>query len=187
MSVFHRAPALMVPFALTVALAPSGPAAAGGPSTPGAVAALPDAAAARAAFDRFRSLAGTWKGKSTKGWEESTGYRVIAGESVVMGTSFDAHPDETMITMIHLDGDRLLLTHYCVARNQPRLVATSVDEAKGEVLFEFLDATGISSRDQGHMDKVIWRFEGPDRFTSQWTWYQAGEESWMEEIVHMRE
>ncbi|HMB69314.1 MAG TPA: hypothetical protein VKU85_08375, partial [bacterium] len=139
------------------------------------------------AFARFRGLAGTWNGRSTKGWEESTTYRVIAAESVVMGTSFDAHPGETMITMIHLDGDRLMLTHYCVARNQPRLVATSVDEEKGEVLFEFLDATGISSRDQGHMDMVIWRFDGPDRFTSRWTWFQDGEESWMEEIVHERE
>lgn len=80
-----------------------------------------------------------------------------------METSFDAHPDETMVTMFHLDGDRLLLTHHCVAKNQPRLVATSIDETAAEVIFEFLDATGIESRDRGHMDKVVWHFDGPDR------------------------
>ena len=30
------------------------------------------------------------------------------------------------------------------------------------------------------------RFVDADHFTSQWTWYQDGKESWMEEIVHAR-
>ena len=28
-----------------------------------------------------------------------------------------------MITVYHLDGDRLLLTHYCMLNNQPRMQA----------------------------------------------------------------
>ncbi len=28
---------------------------------------------------------------------------------------------ENMITMFHMDGDRLLMTHYCGAGNQPRM------------------------------------------------------------------
>ena len=54
-----------------------------------------DAKAAKAAFERFKKLTGSWKGKSTKGWTDTNSYRVIAAGSVVMGTSFDAHPNET--------------------------------------------------------------------------------------------
>ena len=112
---------------------------------------------------------------------------MIAAGSVVMGTSFDAHPNETMITMIHMDGDKLMLTHYCVAKNQPRMVASSVSKDGSRITFEFLDGTNMADRDKGHMDKAVFRFESDERFTSQWTWYQDGKENWMEEILYVRE
>jgi len=142
--------------------------------------------AAVSAFERFKALAGEWEGKSTKGWTDRVRYRVIAAGSVVEGTSFDAHPGETMATMYYLDGDRLLLTHYCVAKNQPRLVASSFAADEKSITFTFLDGTNLRSRDQGHMDKVVYRFHDPDHFTSRWTWYQDGQERWMEEIEHRR-
>ncbi|MGQ0721113.1 MAG: hypothetical protein ACT4PE_06000 [Candidatus Eiseniibacteriota bacterium] len=139
-------------------------------------------AAARQAFDRIKTLDGTWIGTSTNGWTERIQYRVIAKESCVMETSFDAHPNEMMVTMFCPDGERLLLTHYCVATNQPRLVLTFADAEVTELTFEFLDGTNLSTRDRGHMDKVVFRFLGTDEFTTRWTWYQDGKESWMEEI-----
>ena len=139
-------------------------------------------AAAAAAFEQFKKLEGRWKGRSTKGWEEVITYKTIAGGSVVAGTSFGAHPNETMMTMYHLDGERLMLTHYCVAKNQPRLVATSFAEGGKTVTFTFLDGGNLPSRDRGHMDKALFRFIDDNHTTSQWTWYQEGKESWMEEI-----
>lgn len=138
---------------------------------------------ARAVFERLKKLEGKWRGKSTKGWTDTGEYRAIAGGSVVMHTEFDAHPGETMATMYHMDGDRLLLTHYCVARNQPRLVASEISEDLSTVKFTFLDATNLASRDKGHMDSCIVKFIDDRSFTSKWTWYQDGKESWMEEIV----
>jgi hypothetical protein len=91
------------------------------------------------AYDRFKALDGTWVGQSTKGWKEKIQYTVFAKESCVMETSFDAHPNEMMVTMVCPDGDRLLLTHYCVATNQPRLVLTSATPDASELTFEFLD------------------------------------------------
>ncbi|MFN8177708.1 MAG: hypothetical protein U0167_07270 [bacterium] len=161
-------------------------------SVPRASAAASDAPAAvtgeiaARAFDRLKTLEGTWVGKSTKGWEERVQYRVIAKQSCLMETSFDAHPNEEMVTMICPDGDRLLLTHYCVAMNQPRLVLTSAAPDLSQMTFEFLDGTNLPSRDEGHMDKVIFKFAGADEFTSQWTWYQDGKENWMEEIRSTR-
>lgn len=137
---------------------------------------------ARIAFERFKKLAGEWTGKSTKGWEESVRFQTIAGGTVVVETSFDAHPNETMMTMFHLDGDRLMLTHYCIAKNQPRLAATSFEDDARKITFTFLDGTNMPSRNRGHMDKAVFRFVDDNHLTSQWTWYQNGKESWMEEI-----
>ncbi len=138
-----------------------------------------------AAWDRLKSLQGAWNGRSTKGWTEKIKFELIASETCLVETSFDAHPNETMLTIWHLDGDRLLLTHYCVAKNQPRLILTHVSDDARELTFEFLDATNLPSRDTGHMDKLVMAF-GDDTFASQWTWYQKGREQWMERIEHVR-
>ena len=138
--------------------------------------------AARAAFERFRGLEGTWRGESTRGWAEDVFFKPIAGGSAVMETSFDAHPNETMVTMFVLDGDVLDLTHYCVAKNQPHLRATAFDEDGRTVTFTFVDGGNLASRDKGHMDKAVFRFEDADHVTTRWTWYQDGKETWMEEI-----
>ncbi|MCI0414992.1 hypothetical protein L0222_19635 [bacterium] len=141
-----------------------------------------DAASARSAFELYKTLDGKWIGKSTKGWKEEVTFRIIAGGSVVTETSFDAHPNETMLTTVLLDNDRLLLTHYCVAGNQPRLQLTSYDRESKTLVFTFLDATNLPSRDKGHMDKVVIHFLDRDHVTSQWTWYQDGNERWLEKI-----
>jgi hypothetical protein len=141
---------------------------------------------AAAAFERFKALAGTWIGRSTKGWEDEVAIDVIAGGSVVRNTSFNAHPGETMLTLFHMDGDRLMLTHYCVARNQPRMVATRFEEEGRKVAFDFLDATNLPSPGVGHMHSSVFEFRDADHFTSRWTWFQDGSERWMEEIVYER-
>jgi len=137
-------------------------------------------------FEQFKKLDGPWIGRSTKGWEETITFKTIAKGSVVVENSFDAHPNETMMTMFHLDGTRLLLTHYCVAGSQPRLAATAFDDNGRTITFTFLDATNLASRDKGHMDKAVFRFKDENNFSSQWTWYQEGKESWMEEIQYER-
>ena len=146
----------------------------------------PTPEASRAMFERFKGLAGTWDGKSTKGWEESLRYDVIAGGSTVLETSVDAHPDQTMATAFHMDGDRLMLTHYCMAKNQPRLEATGFADGSRTVVFTFRDGANIPTRDKGHMDKAVFTFEAPGRVTSRWTWYENGKEKWFEEIVQTR-
>jgi hypothetical protein len=153
-----------------------------GPAAP----APPTGEQARAAFERIKALAGAWEGRSTKGWRETLRYQVIAGGSAVLETSFEAHPGEEMATVFHMDGDRLVLTHYCVAKNQPRLEATSISDGGRTVVFTFRDGGNIPTRDKGHMDAAVFTFDGPDRVTSRWSWYQDGREKWFEDIVATR-
>jgi hypothetical protein len=92
--------------------------------------------------------------------------------------------DDGMVTMYHMDGEHLMLTHYCMAKNQPRMRATEISEDGKSVIFTFLDGTNLPSRDKGHMDKAVFHFDGPDAMRSQWTFYANGKEQWMEEITY---
>jgi len=159
---------------------------AAGAAAPPARPARPSGDEARAAYERIKGLAGTWEGRSTKGWTETLRYQVIAGGSAVLETSFEAHPGEEMATVFHMDGDRLVLTHYCVAKNQPRLEATSITDGGRTVVFTFKDGGNIPTRDAGHMDSAVLTFDGADRVTSRWSWYESGREKWFEDIVQTR-
>ena len=144
---------------------------------------------ARAAFERIKALAGQWQQASTKDWEGAQVIQVIAGGSAVLSTArVDPHPasNEVMATLFHMDGDRLMLTHYCVARNQPRLVATSISDDGTVIEFTFLDGTNLQSPGAGHMHRAVFTLETPDRYRSRWTFARNGQESWMEEIVTTR-
>jgi len=140
----------------------------------------------RAAFERLKALEGTWEGRSTKGWTETLRYEVIAGGSVVMEVSKEAHEGHTMATMFHMDGEDLVLTHYCIAKNQPRMKATSFRDGGRTVVFTFTGGGNLASRDTGHMDQAVITFEDAATIRSRWTWYQNGKEEWFEEIVQTR-
>ena len=144
------------------------------------------AADARDTFTRLKSLAGTWKAKSTKGWTETNTYQVAGKGSVVINRSFfDDGPNDGMVTTFYLDGDRLLLTHYCEAGNQPTLVAKTIDPEAGRITFEFLSATNLSVR-PGHMHSTVMQFVDADHVRSRWSFYRDGKESWFEDIEQVR-
>ena len=143
----------------------------------------------RIAFERLKQLAGEWDGSSTQGWQGRHSMLIIArGSAILSASNIDPHPgaNEVMATLFHLDGDRLMLTHYCVAGNQPRLVATAVRNEGRTIEFSFLDATNMRSRDDGHMDRAVFTIESSDRYRSRWTFFRNGQERWMEEIVNVR-
>jgi hypothetical protein len=144
---------------------------------------------AAAVFERLKTLQGTWQGWSSKGWTETITLRLIANGSALEEESQfadDAGGKNRMASFYQLDGDRLLLTHYCEAGNTPRLVASGLQEPGPAVTFTFLDGVNLPSRDRGHMDKVVLRFEDGDHFSARWTWFQDGKEAWMEDVRYQR-
>ncbi|TAH34380.1 MAG: hypothetical protein EYC70_15660 [Planctomycetota bacterium] len=142
---------------------------------------------ASSAFERMKTLVGSWEAKSTQGWTGTETFELIAEGSVLMQTTrIEPHPNQTMVTMYHLDGERLLLTHYCIAKNQPRMQASDISADGSRITFTFLDGTNLKSRDQGHMDQAVFELVDKDHFRDQWTWYQDGNESWMEKVEYVR-
>jgi hypothetical protein len=142
---------------------------------------------AKQQFERMKRLAGTWQARSTKGWEGRYTVRVIARGSAILVTSeFVDEPGEGMATLYYLDGAQLKLTHYCEAGNQPTLVLTEVADGGKRAEFAFVGGTGMVSRDVGHMDGLVVRFEGDDIHHDRWSWYANGKEGWMEDIEYRR-
>jgi hypothetical protein len=147
---------------------------------------LTEAEKHKAMFDKFKALEGSWQTQSTKGWEDKSTFKTIAGGSCVMEQEFENNPAMAMVTMYYLNGETLMLTHYCVAKNAPRLKATEISDDLKTVTFTFVDGANLPSRDKGHMDKALFAFTGQDTYTTKWTWYQDGKEQWMEEVKCQR-
>ncbi len=83
--------------------------------------------------------------------------------------------EESMVTMYHVDNNRLLLTHYCAAQNQPRMQATVSDDGK-TFTFDFIDATNLANPADGHMRKLVLTIQDKDHFTEQWFFAQKGKD-----------
>jgi len=127
---------------------------------------------ARKSFDQLKGLEGMWEGKNSQGQPLSVSFRMTAGGSALM-SEIHGHGPENMITMFHMDGDRLLATHYCGVGNQPRMKVISSD-AKS-ITFEFVDGTNIAPG-AGHMQRLTLTQPDADHHTEDWVFLDKGKE-----------
>jgi hypothetical protein len=126
------------------------------------------------AFDQLKSLAGEWQGKtSAGGMATKVTYTVVSNGSVVMEHMLPAKESE-MITMYSLDGDRLVVTHYCSMGNQPTMQTDPVKAATGKYDFKFVRLTGAKSPDEAHMAALTLTILDKDHITQQWTFDDHG-------------
>ena len=132
---------------------------------------------ARKSFDLLKGLEGSWAGTNSQGQPVEVKFRMTAGGSALMSEIVPHGPNkdtsENMITMFHMDGDRLLVTHYCGAGNQPRMKVIRSD-AKS-VSFEFMDGTNIAPGD-GHMQRLTLSLPDADHHTEEWVFLDHGKE-----------
>lgn len=125
---------------------------------------------AQRSFHQLASLEGNWVGKGSEGQPLQVTFRMTAGGSALM-SEIKGEGHENMITMFHLDGDRLIMTHYCGAGNQPRMKVVSAD-AKS-VSFEFFEGTNIGPGD-GHMQHVTLTWPDANHHTEEWVFLDHG-------------
>jgi len=133
--------------------------------------------AAEGQFDNMKSFAGNWEGKSAMGNPVSVSFRLTSGGSALMSEiqSEMNGKSEDMISMIHMDNGRLLLTHYCAAGNQPRMQASASPDGK-TITFDFVDATNLASPDDGHMQRVIFTVVSGNHHIEEWHFMVHGKE-----------
>ena len=134
------------------------------------------------AFERLKSLAGTWEAKRADGKAAMSIFELTANGTVLLERySNTAMPGGGhMATAYHLDGSSLVLTHYCIAKNQPTLRAERFDAAAGEIQFEFVRASNLSSEKTGHMRRALYRLEDAAHFTTSWEFFEGGKKTMTE-------
>jgi len=118
------------------------------------------------AFDKLKSLQGTWSGKTMEGKNVQVTFRAISGGSAVE-SEIQGESEANMISVFHLDGDRLLMTHYCGVGNQPRMVGSLSSDGK-TITFNFLDATNLLPTQPGHMERLTLILPDSSHQTEQW-------------------
>lgn len=140
---------------------------------------------AQKSFDQVKSLSGGWEGKDAKGMPLEVNFRdTAAGSALMSEIHSNTHGPEDMISMIHMDGpNRLLMTHYCGAGNQPRMAATSSPDGK-TISFDFFDGTNLTSPDAGHMQRLVIAILDPNHHTEEWT-FNAGNGKQMKEFFDL--
>jgi len=142
-----------------------------------------EASAGPAAYARLKTLVGEWEADTAMG-KAHISYELIAGgTSLVEKESAEKMP--AMLTVYYLDGDRLLLTHYCMAGNQPRMQARTFNSGTGEVAFEFLDATNLTPG-AGHMHNAKIRVADHDHLNTEWEFYENGQRKMAETAQYTR-
>jgi hypothetical protein len=153
-------------------------------------------ASAQLAFDRLKTLAGNWKGHAAMGPQPGmnapvrVSFRVTSGGAALMhemvpeGRSDDpSRGDDDPITMFYIDGDRLILTHYCDSgKNRPRMVGKLSPDGK-TVEFDFLDVSG--GTEYGHMHRAVFTIDA-DHHTEDWTYMTPTDKPMQAHIDVMR-
>ena len=130
---------------------------------------------AAAAFDKLRTLAGDWQGKAPDGKVVKVSYQLVSGGTALMETLSPAG-EENMITMYHLNGDKLIVTHYCSAGNQPRMQAVVPEGEIRQLNFTYLDATNLRTPSEGRMQSLVVTFRDANHIQQEWTWREAGKD-----------
>ena len=100
---------------------------------------------AQKAFEKMKTLAGSWQG-TIMGIPLNLTIRLASSGTAILhegnrGAAGRPGPPDHEITMFYLDGDRLLAIHYCDAGNRPRFEGKLSPDGN-TIEFSFLDVAG---------------------------------------------
>jgi hypothetical protein len=117
-----------------------------------------------AGLEKMKKLAGTWlvadkDGKPTD--QVASIIKVTAGGSAVHETLFPGQPLE-MVSIYTADGPDLIMTHYCVLGNQPRMKADA-SSPRNQLVFQFAGGANLDPAKDKHMHEATLTFVGDDR------------------------
>jgi hypothetical protein len=123
-------------------------------------------------FKQLTSLVGEWDAVQDGSAVTET-YSLTANGSALMAETKPAS-GPAMITMITVDGDHLIFTHYCAARNQPQMETRIPDDLQKGVSFSLVRITGMKTPDDWHNTGVTIKLDDNDHMTQRWTYIYKG-------------
>jgi hypothetical protein len=134
---------------------------------------------ANSAFDFLKTLTGTWErsgsGHDHGGKSHLNTFRVSSGGSSVIETIFPGETDE-MVTVYHMNGSDLLLTHYCALQNAPVMKFVKTDKP-GEIKFAFEGGTNFDPKSDMHVHEGAYRIKNGNVIEEDFVVYSDGKEN----------
>jgi hypothetical protein len=146
---------------------------------------------AKAVFARLKKLAGSWnveftadgeaakykdkteEHKDAHGAKPGVTFKLTGAGSALVETQMPGAPHE-MVTVYHLDGDDLRMTHYCAAGNQPRLKLDRARSRPDHLVFTFDGGSNLDPAKDMHIHGLEITFHEDGRVTSAWEGYKDG-------------
>jgi hypothetical protein len=126
-----------------------------------------------AAFSQLTALAGEWDAIQD-GTPVRETYTVTANGSALLVETNPASKT-AMITMITVDGDRLIATHYCAAGNQPQMVNSAPGDLRKGLTFSLERITGLKTPEDWHNTGLTIILDDNDHMTQHWTYLYKGQ------------
>lgn len=123
-------------------------------------------------FEKLKTLAGNWKTAPESGMQGTIRYRVVGNGTAVQETIFPDTPHE-MVTMYHVDGGELVMTHYCAAGNQPMMRAVPAPDLS-QIRWEFVRLSGGDPAKDMHMHEGTLAFAGDGKLRAHWQSWEGG-------------
>jgi hypothetical protein len=136
-------------------------------------------------LDKLKALEGRWVGPAV--WDQGgqkgnvqfeVSYRVTSGGKAVLETMMPGTPGE-MVTVYHLDGEDLVLVHYCNSGNQPRMKREPTAE-ENDLRFRCLGGTNMTEADS-HMHSARLLLVDPDHIRGEWSSVKGDVVQWVAE------
>jgi len=121
------------------------------------------AAPTNAGLEKMKKLVGTWVAADKDGKPTEQVVSVIkltAGGSAVHETIFPDQPHE-MVSLYTVDGSDLVMTHYCMLGNQPRMKADP-KSAANQIKFDFAGGGNLDPKKDKHMHAATLTIVDPD-------------------------
>jgi hypothetical protein len=133
------------------------------------------AAPKNAGYEKIKALAGDWevtKGPKEHGLHGGTvSFKPTAGGSAVLETMF-AGTEHEMVTLYYVDGDDLVLTHFCMLHNRPYMRAERGGADK--IVFKCTEAENAKIAKDLHMHQATYTFVDADHIKTEWVLFKDG-------------
>ncbi len=110
---------------------------------------------AESAFSELKKMEGRWKIANS-----NSTFRIdfeLTANGTVLIETWLSNDIKKSLTLYHLDGKRLIATHYCPQGNQPRLEMTNNIKPK-KIEFEYFDATNLTGINDPHQHYLSFDF-----------------------------
>ncbi|MGE3166256.1 MAG: hypothetical protein AB7O52_15220 [Planctomycetota bacterium] len=151
-------------------------------STPAVVSQELDSAKREMLLSKIKGLEGTWDVSVGGVPGGSIEFRVSSNGSAVREIMFPG-TDHEMTNMYHLDGNSLVVTHYCGAGNQPKMRANGLIEDK--IAFAMDSVGDLKSRTETYMGELTLEFVADHQVIEHWRSFTDGKPN-PEHEMHMQ-